>query len=217
MRFERHLDECADCAAEVLSLREAAALVSLDESAPLPPQLRDRVLSSVAEIRPLPPVAPHEAVRDTARRFPRLVAAVAAAVILVAGVGIGNWHPWAPQPPSEVTSASQVLDAADAQHSTARMPGGGRATVVHSASLDRVVVMTENLPQAPADRVYELWLQDAKGVMRPSGTLSGGSDTTVVLRGAVKGSTGVGITLEPAGGSQKPTTSPLALFPLAQA
>lgn len=217
-RFQRHLEECPDCAAEVLSLREAAALVSLDEVPPLPDHLRSQVLAEVSTVRPLPPVLPaQEAVRGTARRFPRLVAAAAAAVILVAGVGIGSWQPWHQEPRSEVTTASRVIDAADAQQASEKMPGGGRATVVHSAELNRVVVMTENMPQAPLDRTYELWLQDTKGVMRPAGTLSGGADTTVVLDGGLAGSTGVGITLEPAGGSDKPTGSPLALFSLKKA
>ena len=35
---------------------------------------------------------------------------------------------------------------------------------------------------------------------------------TVVLRGNADESTGVGITIEPTGGSKSPTTDPLALF-----
>lgn len=218
-RFERHLEECDDCSAEVDSLRETAGMLHLDDLPPLPAALRARVLGEVSGVRPLPPVVTrHEVARNTARRFPRVISAAAAAVILAAGVGIGNWHPWSDSnDPSEVTMASRVIDASDAQSNSATMPGGGKATVVHSTDLNRVVVMTEDLPQAPLDKTYELWLQDSKGVMKPAGTLAGGADTTVVLDGGVSGSTGVGITVEPEGGSEKPTTTPLALFHLKKA
>lgn len=217
-RFERHLEECPDCAAEVASLREAAALMPLDVLPPLPDALRDRTLGDIASVRPLPPVVrPREAVHRTARRYPRLIAAAAAAVILAAGVGIGGWHPWAGSPPSEVTTASRIIDAKDAVRDTADIPGGGKTTVVHSEDLNRVVVMTQGLPQAPLNQVYELWLRDDRGLLKPAGTLAGGADTTVVLDGGLAGSTGVGITVEPSSGSEQPTSRPLAMLSLKKA
>ena len=55
--FERHLAECADCRAEVASLREAAGLLAEDSAADPPAELRDRVLAGIRTVRPLPPEA----------------------------------------------------------------------------------------------------------------------------------------------------------------
>jgi anti-sigma-K factor RskA len=56
--FEQHLAQCAECQAEVASLREAAAgLAALSETAP-PPELRRAVLAGIKTVRPLPPAVP---------------------------------------------------------------------------------------------------------------------------------------------------------------
>jgi anti-sigma-K factor RskA len=54
--FERHLAQCAECQAEVASLREAGASLSvLSQTAP-PAGMRDAVLASIRTVRPLPPL-----------------------------------------------------------------------------------------------------------------------------------------------------------------
>lgn len=53
--FEAHLAECAECRAEVAGLREAASRIA-DTTAVAPPaRLRERVLSEITTVRPLPP------------------------------------------------------------------------------------------------------------------------------------------------------------------
>ena len=44
-----------------------------------------------------------------------------------------------------------------------------------------------------------------------------GSDHTLVLEGDATDATGVGITIEPAGGSDVPTDSPIAVFDFSEA
>ena len=68
------------------------------------------------------------------------------------------------------------------------------------------------MPPAPAGKVYELWFQDDDGAMIPAGLMPAKSDQTVVLTGDANDATGVGITVEPVGGSDKPTSDPIALF-----
>ena len=55
-QFERHLAECPACTSEVASLREASALLAETTIATPSAELRDRVLSGITNIRPLPPV-----------------------------------------------------------------------------------------------------------------------------------------------------------------
>jgi hypothetical protein len=213
-RFERHLTECPDCAAEVASLREAAALLALSVDTGPSAQLRSRVLAEISTVRPLPPTAPtQEVVRRTARRFPQLVAAAVTAALLATGVGVTAWHPWQKDVTVAPVAVSQrVMDAPDARNQSISFDDGSRATLWHSSSVGRAVLVTKNMAPAPSGKVYELWLQAADGTFVPAGLMDSGGDRTFVLHGALKDSKGVGITVEPAAGSKTPSSVPVAMF-----
>ena len=51
----------------------------------------------------------------------------------------------------------------------------------------------------------------------PAGLMPEGADHTLVLEGDATDATGVGITIEPAGGSDVPTDSPIAVFDFSEA
>jgi anti-sigma-K factor RskA len=206
-RFERHLSGCAECRAEVASLREAAALLSETTASAPPADLRDRVLAGIATVRPLPPVQPVPV--RTRHWTTRLVAA--AAVVLVVGLGTVAVHPWSHD---TAPVADRVLAAQDAVRTEKVLPGGGTATVVSSRQLGRAVLLTRDLADPPSGRTYELWLQDPDGRMQPAGLVDQGGTRTVVLHGDAGTATAAGITIEPAGGSAQPTTEPIALFSL---
>ncbi|KRE54651.1 anti-sigma factor domain-containing protein [Phycicoccus sp. Soil748] len=59
--FERHLAECPECRAEVASLVEAGAHLSLVSEAVPPPGMRAAVLARIRTVRPLPPLEQPEA------------------------------------------------------------------------------------------------------------------------------------------------------------
>ncbi|GAB3255172.1 anti-sigma factor [Alteromonas gracilis] len=212
IRFERHLKDCDTCRAEVTGLRETAAVMATVVAVTPPAALRDRVLADIRTVRPLPPeVTPVEVVGQRARRFPRLVAAAAAALVLAGGVGLAVDRPW--EEPGVQPVAAQVMEAGDAVSHTVKVDGGGSATVWHSRDLGKAVLITEDVPDAPDGKVYEMWLQDDEGAMVPAGLMTGG-DATVVLEGDASAATGVGITVEPEGGSEVPTSAPVALVDL---
>ena len=81
-QFEQHLAACADCRAEVASLRETAALLAETARTTPPAALRDAVLAGITQIRPLPPRPVPVARRRAsgARRRGWMPALVAAAV-----------------------------------------------------------------------------------------------------------------------------------------
>lgn len=205
-RFEKHLAECDDCRDEVASLRETAAALADDAAVEPPATLRAAVLAAAAQVRPLPPVVPEPvaALLETPRHR-RILAAVAAAIVLVVGGSVAAWHPWSDH---TVPVAEQVLRAPDATRTTVKV-GAATATVVRSVSVGRAVVVTENMPAAPAGRSYELWLERG-GHMLPAGLMTGKSPQ--LLDGDAASATAAGITVEPAGGSAAPTTQPIALF-----
>lgn len=204
--FERHLAECGDCTLEVASLREAAAtLADVPATAP-PASLRASVLSGISTVRPLPPQVAESSPR---RGWAPLL--LAAAVAVVFGTGVVVAQPWEDSP-NGVTLADRVIAAADATKSTVKIDGA-TATVYRSASLGRAALVTDDLPDAPDGKVYELWLQK-RGVMVPAGLLEDGGDQEFLLVGDAADASAVGMTLEPDGGSSEPTLPTVAVFPL---
>jgi anti-sigma-K factor RskA len=232
-RFEAHLATCADCRAEVDSLREAAALLGSDDLVAPPPALRDDILAGIDRIRPLPPVTaeagdetgdqtgdetgdetePTATVTPLRRRVPWLLLTAAAAVVLLLGVGLAWLRPWHQEPPP-LTAAERILAAPDAMQLEKTFPDGSSATVVISRREGKALIRTKAMALAPAGKAYELWLQTPAGVMEPAGLMPDQPDTTYVLEGDATDATGIGITVEPDGGSPRPTTQPIALFPL---
>jgi len=227
-RFEAHLAGCSTCRDEVASLRAAATELSLGTVSSPPPELRASVLRDISSVRPLPPVVDPPASLDTrraerdervakARRHPlRWLAGVAAAAVIATG-GVA-WHPWSPgdgQRPAQLTATQQVLQAKDAQRFETKVGAGtATATVVRSASLNKAVILTVNLPAAPRGKVYELWLQQGTTMVK-AGLVPAGRASTVLLEGDASSAKAVGITIEPAGGSDTPTLPPVALISLA--
>jgi anti-sigma-K factor RskA len=205
--FEKHLATCASCQAEVDGLRETAGMLADLTTVAPPPALRDAVLADIHTVRPLAPRTRAEAPRR--RRW--LVAVAAAAAVAVLGAGAAVWQPWHRESAPTATLVDRVIDAPDAQRVDGNVAGGGSVSVYRSVSLDRAVVVTHRLPAAPTGRTYELWLQDAHGAMHPAGLLGGGHDVRVALRGDAGTARGAGLTVEPAGGSPQPTTTPVAL------
>jgi anti-sigma-K factor RskA len=202
--FERHLADCASCRQEVDSLREAAAeLASVSEVA-APDRLRASVLQAITEVRPLPPVVPVTKVGKARRWW------AASSLVLAASVAsaVAVTHPWSTSP--QVSVASQVMTAADVQKVSSTLGNGGSLTWYRSRSSDKAVVASTGMPALPASKVYELWLQRPDGSMAPAGFLPAGN-ATVVLTGEASTADGAGLTVEPAGGSPKPTTTPLAV------
>jgi anti-sigma-K factor RskA len=210
--FERHLAGCPSCQAEVDDLREAAATLADATAVEPPSDVRSRLLAEIRTVRPLPPVVARRADRlaPVRRRWVAPLAA-AAAVAVLAGVGGVVWHPWSSSSPQVSAGVAQVEHAPDARRFTTHGPGGATVTVYRSASLDKAVVVAHGLTEAPDGKVYQLWLQDSGGTMRPAGFLTAGTTSSATLSGAAATAKGAGITVEPAGGSPAPTSDPVAL------
>ena len=219
VEFERHLQHCPSCEAEVRGLRETAARLAMAQALQPPPGMEQRVLAAAYRTRQLPPLPSDRlrAARDhrraqVARRFaPRRIAAFAAAASVAAAVALGITQV-STQHRLESTQASnaaisQVVTAPDARIETTRTSAGGSVTVVASAALREAVVTGTGTP--PAGRVYQVW------VMSPSGARSAGlmAGPSTVLASAVVPGDRIGITVEPAGGTSKPTTTPVAVLP----
>ncbi len=204
--FRRHLAECSACQVEVAELQATATHLGLATAEQPPPRVREAVLRTVHQTRQVPPpVQPAESRRWIPRTW---LAAAAAAVVVAAGaIGVVDLVRDNPAPQDPITA---VVAAPDAETTAARLRGGGQMTVVASEQLGQAVVLSENLPPAGAARVYQLWLVDPDGRARSADVLIGSSSSADVVDGVRPGDS-VAITREPAGGSEQPTMTPLAV------
>lgn len=163
------------------------------------------------------------------RWYPALSAA--AALVLFAGVGLGGWVAGqsATQRDMEqkfVSIAAQqqaaqaqqeallgIVSSPDAKIATTALSERGSVTVASSGKVNKAAVMVQDLPVLPSDKTYELWFISAAGAV-PAGLMTT-TDPAVagmqVLNGPLGGATHVGITVEPAGGSPAPTTTPIVV------
>ena len=221
-RFTRHLSRCQSCAGEVRGFREVATAMAFATAAEPPPGLRDRVLIAAARTRQLPPeVKAHARARRTRSRgpwVPWLSGVVATASIVIAvlfGFAQAHTRDELNQVKAENQAISLLLSAPEAKLLTHTVTNGGVATVVLAADRHELAVVTTGLPALPAGQVYQLWLIGKPKIVS-AGLLpaaKNGQTPAVLATGVVKGDT-LGLTVEPAGGSAQPTTTPILALPL---
>jgi anti-sigma-K factor RskA len=221
-RFTRHLSRCQSCAAEVKGFREVATAMAFAAAAEPPVELRDRVLTAAARTRQLPPdVRTHarpRRSRSSVPWVPWLSGVVATASIVVAvlfGFAQAHTRDELNQVKAENQAISLLLSAPEAKLLTHTVTNGGVATVVLAADRHELAVVTTGLPALPSGKVYQLWLIGKPKIVS-AGLLpaaKNGQTPAVLATGVVKGDT-LGLTVEPAGGSAQPTTTPILALPL---
>jgi hypothetical protein len=220
-RFERHLRRCQQCAAEVRNLTEATTRLAFAAMLAPPPAMRDRVLAAIARTRQLPPQVASRSPADRSRpgRLAWFTSAVATAGVVAAvtlAIAVARTTSQLDRTRSESAALAAVLAAPDARASTAPITVGGTATVVYSLRLHAVIVTSASLPPPAAGKVYELWLIGPPRV-RPAGFLPAvapaGRSGPVLVTGLRRGDK-LGLTIEPAGGTRVPTTTPILVIAL---
>jgi len=204
--FERHLQHCPACEAEVRGMRETAVRLARARAVAPPARMEQRVLAATYRTRQLPPL-PRDQIRAA---LPRRLAVLAAAASVAAAVALGVTQLSAQHhlDRARETAIARVVTAPDARVETARAGAGGSVTVVTSAALREAVVSTTGMAALPSGRAYQVWVMSPSGA-RSAGLLHG----TSLLASAVRPGDRIGITVEPARGSARPTTSPVAILP----
>ncbi|MFJ9407929.1 anti-sigma factor domain-containing protein [Streptomyces sp. NPDC101393] len=222
--FERHLLACTACTQEVRELAATAERLGLATALVPPPEMRQQVLRRIATVRQEPPKVTRGDRRGggsvgRARRLPRMVLAACLAAAAAFG-GIALWQhdqaedarAQAQQAARQADAVTRVLAAPDARATTGKVGSGATGTVVVSRSQGRAAFLASGLPRPADGKVYQLWFSD-NGRMRPAGLLDQNrSDAAVLMDGPVGKASGMGVTVEPAGGSKQPTTTPIALM-----
>ncbi|SEC68040.1 Anti-sigma-K factor RskA [Streptomyces sp. 2231.1] len=233
-RFEKHLRGCDRCAAEVRELAEDAVRLAWSTAAPPPAALRGRVLAAVRatpqeqaaptrEHAPrLPPHVwgvqpPPGRARATARRplFVPFATATAAAALVVASLFAVQAHRTEDRLDAEQARAreiARVLAATDVRVTSSADPRGRGIGVIASASEGEAVVTLSGYGTPPGGRVHQLWLMRPRVQPRSLGLFAG--DTPLVAKGLGRSSTSLAVTVEPDGGSARPTSQPIVQLTL---
>jgi hypothetical protein len=143
--------------------------------------------------------------------LPRLALAlscVLAAVVVVLALMMHGAQHRLDQAQLRSHAIARVLTSADVTMLTGQASTGGTATVVMSHRQRALVFTAQGLPLPRGGHRYELWLMGPAGV-RPAGMLPagpGGMVGPVVVQGLSAGDR-VGMTVEPAGGSARPSSA----------
>lgn len=186
--YQAHLASCRRCRLDVAAFSEAAAALAFASPPASPPAaLRARILKSTRAQEPR-------------RMRPRLhvprytLAAVAACAAFVVGVlATASW----PLVGSSRSTTLHTLALHGASGSIVLTQGGEAALTV------------TGLPRASTGKTYEIWVMRGT-VSLPAGTFTAQPDTVSVrLRRTVPAGSFVGVTIEPAGGSPRPTSKTL--------
>ena len=145
----------------------------------------------------------------------REVATASIAVAVLFGFAQAHTQDELNQVKAENQAISLLLSAPEAKLLTHEVTNGGVATVVLAADRHELAVVTTGLPALPSGQVYQLWLIGkpkivSAGLLPPA---KNGQTPAVLATGVAKGDT-LGLTVEPAGGSAQPTTTPILALPL---
>jgi Anti-sigma-K factor rskA len=85
---------------------------------------------------------------------------------------------------------------------------GARAELV-TLEGDRAVLVVENMPPVPEEKTYQIWVIE-NDVPKPSGLFEPKKEwVAVVVENPLDGADAIAVSVEPEGGSPKPTTDPM--------
>jgi anti-sigma-K factor RskA len=231
--FARHLAACPTCAREVDEMAETVARLAGEVAEPPPPGLRSRVLAALASTpqesqapatgrthtpleRPGPATGPARTAEPrrtrTARRWRPWIAGTIAASVLAAGAATTTYV----VQERRVHQAEQiqaVVTAPDAVTRSGPARGGDQVTAIVSLHQDAAVVLLATLAAPDRAHAYQLWFIEGSQATS-AGVLPAGRNDGASYVSGIGGAQQLGVTLEPAGGSTRPSPPIIATVPL---
>lgn len=214
--FEGHLETCRACTDEVARFAAAAARLGAATATAPPDSLRSAVLAQVRSTSQLAVLDPAGSSRFGSPAGTWLLAAAAALLLVLSGGVALSQHNRASLLAEQNAQLSAVLAAPDAVTGRDDPASPAALTVVTSRALNRAVVVVRDLPQLESDQTYQMWWIDQQGphsagLMRAPPP----NEAAAVVVEADQDAQQFAITLEPAGGSNAPTTDPVTTARLA--
>ncbi len=223
--FEEYLAAHPERQAEIDELGAVAGLLAFSPHELEPPEeLRDRVMAAVeAEAAPRPDRRPSLLARIGRFVGTRGLALGAAALLLI---GLLSWNlllqGQVEELQGDVQSSqeraqnlqAQVVDAKNQQQlqqsPTIQLGGSwadqGANAEVASIDENQVILVAKNMPSVPDDRTCQIWVikgdvPEPSGLFQPDGNMTATPITTPLNEADT-----IAVTVEPAGGSEQPTS-----------
>ena len=229
LNFEEYLAAHPERQAEIDELGAVAGLLAFAPQEQEPsPELRSRVMEVVeAEAEP-----GRVRLRSTFARVGDFLSvrslALGAAVLLV--IGLLSWNVLLQDQvrdlQGQVQNAqgkvqdlqAQVEDAREGQSQTIKLEGSwadqGANAEVASIDKNQIILVARNMPTVPEDRTCQIWVI-SDDVPKPSGLFQpDGNMTATPITNSITKADVIAVTVEPAGGSKKPTGDPVLLAKL---
>lgn len=224
---ESLMAECPEVAGELHEyIGLSTALLSQVDAVTPPAHLHSKLMSAIqADSTPEAPVQPDNVIQFPVRRIMIAVSMVAVSLLVLTNIywmlEVNNLQD---EHDTEMTVAQAdlstlitlVTDNTQQTHlSASTNPQDVFATVFWSSEQERALLYTENLPQLTKDQIYQLWLIDDSGIPLSAGTFAvhdNGQGMLIFNPPRALGDFNVlGISTEPKGGSEQPTTDPIAV------
>lgn len=138
-----------------------------------------------------------------------LTAVAAAAALIIGGGVVANVVSDYQFVQNQAEQLAAINAADDTERATVAV-GDASVTLVWSVDITSAALIVDNMDPAPSDKVYQLWYIGDDGA-RPAGifTVSPDGEGWRVLDGDMAAGDTVGVTVEPRGGSEQPTSDPI--------
>lgn len=138
-----------------------------------------------------------------------LTAVAAAAALIIGGGVVANVVSDYQFVQNQAEQLAAINAADDTERATVAV-GEASVTLVWSVDITSAALIVDNMDPAPSDKVYQLWYIGDDGA-RPAGifTVSPDGEGWRVLDGDMAAGDTVGVTVEPRGGSEQPTSDPI--------
>jgi anti-sigma-K factor RskA len=200
--FEAYLASHPELAREAEAMTSAASLLALspEEQEP-PPTLRRNLLREVEEREECQSLLQRGLAGLRESLSPRRIAVGAAALVLLVSIAFN------------ALQQTEIQDLRDYEVRTHELQATSSGQEVQGQLIrlgeGRSILAVSGMPRPPEGKTYEIWtIED--GNPKPAGLFKAGEGQTVAT---VENSLGeadtVAVTVEPAGGSPKPTTDPV--------
>lgn len=238
-----HLGQCDTCRDDLRSFRETATVLAAATAEAPPARMRAAVLARARTTPQLPPlrgerpgtddavavattggVLPRRGAGGVRARTPsRTLFALAASMLTVVALGAGAsavvQSERLGESQRQQAAVQRVLSADDvvtlaAVPQLAEGVQGDEVVVLASASQGAALLLPAGLPAAPEGSTWQAWTVTGDRATS-AGTFDVTSGEAVALEASVAGADAVAVSLEPAGGSESPTTDPVLVLPLA--
>ncbi len=205
-------------AQELAELRATAALLGAASAAEPPVGLRADVLSRIRGVPQVPAARaaePAAAVAPPAARRPRRTTtwlAIAATALGAAAIPTALALQQARQTEQAEQSAQAIADLlADPRATVVRADVTGGGTAVGVLTDDRALFTATGLVEPGEGQEYQLWiLRDGEAL--PRAVMPDDDGRVRALADGYRAGDALAVTVEPAGGSQQPTTTPLVVL-----